>query len=90
MKGNMSKVSPKEERHILPEMTILDVVCRYRGSEAIFRKYDEQAGAFICCRAHFETLRDVRLQTSASYRLTRSNPGLKKAYGSQASIIRLK
>jgi hypothetical protein len=40
-------------------MTVLDVVSRYKGSEAIFRKYDEQAGACICCQALFETLRDV-------------------------------
>lgn len=28
----MSKVSSKEEKHIILEMTILDVVSRYRGS----------------------------------------------------------
>jgi hypothetical protein len=55
----MSNVSSKEEKHILPEMTVLDVISRYRGSEAIFRKYDEQAGECICCNALFETLRDV-------------------------------
>ena len=40
-------------------MTVLDVISRYRGSEAIFRKYDEKAGVCICCQALFETLRDV-------------------------------
>lgn len=55
----MSKVSSKEEKHIIPEMTILDVVSRYRGIEAIFRKYDEQTGICICCQALFETLREV-------------------------------
>jgi len=55
----MSKVGSKEEKHILPEMTVLDMVSRYKGSEAIFRKYDEQADICICCQALFETLRDV-------------------------------
>jgi len=55
----MNKRISKKGRHILPEMTVLDVVSRYRGSEAIFEKYDEQAGVCICCNALFETLRDV-------------------------------
>ena len=55
----MSKVSSKEERYIQPEMTVLDVVSRYRGSEAIFKNYDEQAGVCICCQALFETLKEV-------------------------------
>ena len=55
----MSKVSSKEEKHILPEMTVLDVISRYKGSEAILKEYDEQAGVCICCQALFETLRDV-------------------------------
>jgi hypothetical protein len=55
----VSNVSSKEEKHILPEMIVLDVVSRYKGSEAIFKKYDEQAGVCICCQALFETLRDV-------------------------------
>jgi len=59
MKKNMSKVNSKEEKHILPEMTVLDVVSRYRGSEAIFKNYDEQAGVCICCQALFETLKEV-------------------------------
>jgi len=55
----MSKVSSKEKKHILPEMTVLDVVSRYKGSEAIFRKYEEQEDGCICCQALFEPLRDV-------------------------------
>ena len=61
----MSKEISKGKRHILPEMTVLDVVSRFKGSEAIFRKYDEQAGVCICCQALFETVGDV----VAKYRL---------------------
>ena len=61
----MSKEISKEKHHILPEMTVLDVVSRFKGSEAIFRKYDEQAGVCICCQALFETVGDV----ASKYRL---------------------
>lgn len=39
-----------------PEMTILDVVSRHRKTEAVFKKYDEQAGVCLCCEALFEPL----------------------------------
>lgn len=40
-------------------MTVLDVVSRYRDSEIILKKYDEQAGVCICCQALFKTLREI-------------------------------
>jgi len=40
-------------------MTVLDVVSRYRQTEAVFKRYDTQAGECICCQALFESLRDV-------------------------------
>ena len=39
------------------DMTLLDVVSRFRQTEAVFRKYDERAGVCLCCEALFETLR---------------------------------
>lgn len=45
--------------HIGTEMTVLDVVSKYRQTEAVFKKYDEQAGECICCQALFEPLRNV-------------------------------
>ena len=44
---------------IHPEMTVLDVVSRYRQTEAVFKRYDARAGECICCQALFESLRDV-------------------------------
>jgi hypothetical protein len=64
-KKSMSKGISKEGLHILPEMTVLDVVSRYKVSEAVFRKYDEQAGVCICCQALFETIAEV----ASKYRL---------------------
>jgi len=58
-KDSLGSVTSKERPYILPDMTVLDVVSRYRGSEAIFNKYDEQAGVCICCQALFKTLREV-------------------------------
>jgi len=37
-------------------MTILDVVSMNRQTEAVFRRYDEKAGACLCCEALFEPL----------------------------------
>ena len=44
---------------ISPEMTVLEIIHRYRQTETVFRKYDEQAGTCICCNALFETLEEV-------------------------------
>lgn len=40
-------------------MTILDVVSRYRQTEAVFKQYDEKAGVCLCCQALFDPLGDV-------------------------------
>jgi len=32
-------------------MTVMDVVSLYRKTEIIFKKYEKQAGACICCQA---------------------------------------
>ena len=52
-----------------PEMTVLDVVSRYRETEAVFRKYDKQAGECICCNALFEPLKNL----AAKYDLNLDN-----------------
>ena len=44
---------------INPGMTILDVVSRYRQTESVFKRYDEQAGVCLCCQALFDPLQDV-------------------------------
>jgi hypothetical protein len=41
------------------DMTVLDVVSKYRQTEDVFNKYDEQAGECICCQALFDPLKDV-------------------------------
>ncbi|BBO84330.1 DUF1858 domain-containing protein [Desulfosarcina ovata] len=44
---------------ITPEMTVLDIVSRYRQTETIFKQWDARAGACICCQALFDTLQQV-------------------------------
>ena len=55
----MSSAGLEKENRICAEMTVLDVVSRYRQTEVVFAKYDEQAGDCICCQALFEPLRAV-------------------------------
>ncbi len=50
---------PEERPDIQPHMTVLDVVSRYRRTEAVFRKYDDKAGVCLCCDALFEPLWEV-------------------------------
>lgn len=41
---------------IRPEMTILEIVHKYRRTQDVFKKYDEQKGQCIMCTALFEPL----------------------------------
>ena len=56
----MTNKSEFDQSHpITPEMTVLEVIDRYRETEAVFRNYDEQAGICICCQALFETIGEM-------------------------------
>ena len=41
------------------EMTVLEVMCQYRQTEHVFRKYDAVAGVCLCCQALFDSLADL-------------------------------
>ena len=49
----------RDEKYISPDMTVLDVVSRYRQTEAVFKSYDHSAGECICCNALFESLSEM-------------------------------
>ncbi|MBW2284616.1 MAG: hypothetical protein JRF65_08470 [Deltaproteobacteria bacterium] len=53
---------PEERPDIRPNMTVLDVISRYRRTEAVFRKYDDKAGVCLCCDALFEPLWEVAVR----------------------------
>jgi len=55
----MAKGTHDSEHIIHPEMTILDVISRYRQTEPVFRKYDKDAGVCLCCEALFDPLRKI-------------------------------
>ena len=48
-----------EPLSITADMTILDVVSRYRQTEAVFKEYDKKADACLCCQALFDPLKEV-------------------------------
>jgi len=56
---SMSRSASENMQQIGPEMTVLDVVSKYRQTEAVFKQYDQQAGECICCQALFESLQDM-------------------------------
>ena len=58
----MGKTILKKDHQIHSEMTVLDIVSRYRKTEAVFKQYDKQAGACICCKALFEPLSKVAVK----------------------------
>jgi hypothetical protein len=41
------------------DLTVLDIVSRFRETEAVFKAYDAAAGECICCQALFDRLEDV-------------------------------
>ena len=55
----MSGNAPHNGQAIHGDMTLLDVVSRFRQTETVFRQYDERAGICLCCEALFETLRNT-------------------------------
>jgi len=78
---------PCPEMRISQDMTVLDVVSEYRSTEAVFRSYDDRAGACVCCTCLFETVEALartlgldldaflrELETAASAESTRESP----------------
>ena len=49
----------KTASYITSSMTVLDIVSRHRETEAVFKRWDHEAGICICCQALFETLQDL-------------------------------
>jgi len=42
-----------------PDMSILDLISKFRDAEKIIRSYDGRAGECICCNSLFDSLEDV-------------------------------
>lgn len=54
-----------QNESITPEMTLLEVVHQHRRTEAVFRRYEEQAQGCLLCQALFDTVAEA----AASYGL---------------------
>ena len=52
-------MSEKGEPCLSSQMTILEILSRYRSTETVFRSWDERAGVCICCNALFDTVEEV-------------------------------
>jgi hypothetical protein len=59
MEVSLNKPITDKEKLIYPEMTVLDVISKYRKTEAVFMQYDKQPGVCICCQALFEPLKNI-------------------------------
>jgi len=44
---------------VTPEMTVLEVICRHRETEKVFRNYDTAAGVCLCCQGLFDSLEEL-------------------------------
>ena len=55
----MNKSISDKKNAINADMTVLDIVSRYRHTQDVFKRYDDQAGECICCRALFDPIKDV-------------------------------
>jgi hypothetical protein len=55
----MSKHSLIKQGAVTPDMTLLDVIFRWRPSENIFKAYEGQAGTCLRCHALFDTLAEA-------------------------------
>ncbi|WP_022669258.1 hypothetical protein [Desulfospira joergensenii] len=44
---------------IQAEMTVLDIVAKWKPTQKVFKRYDARAGECICCNMLFNTLDQV-------------------------------
>lgn len=44
---------------IQPDMTVLDIVAKWKPTQEVFKGYDARAGECICCHMLFNTLDQV-------------------------------
>ena len=54
-----SKVTAETIPGITPETTIIDVISRYRKTESILKRLEEETGTCICCRGLFLSLSEA-------------------------------
>ena len=52
-------MAENEASCIEPQMTVLDIVSRFRATEAVFKRWDSRAGECICCQSLFDTVQQV-------------------------------
>lgn len=78
---NKKNAMQDDPHSISPDMTVLDIVSRFRKTEAVFKKYDRVAGGCICCEALFDPLEKVAEKYNLDLQTLLTD--LKKATGLQ-------
>jgi hypothetical protein len=58
-KRQSAPFSPSPPAVITPEMTVLDIIDRYRETEWVFKAWEEKTGVCICCQALFSSLAEA-------------------------------
>ena len=54
-------MSPNEGL-VKPQMKVVEVIYRFRPTEAVFKRYDQKAGECICCQALFDSVGQVAVK----------------------------
>jgi iron-sulfur cluster repair protein YtfE (RIC family) len=44
---------------VTADSTLLDIVSKWPATDAVFRRYDDQAGVCLCCSCLFDTLEEI-------------------------------
>jgi len=55
----MNNVISPDANELTPQMTLLEIMYRWRASETVFRAYESQAGVCLRCQALFDSLEEV-------------------------------
>ncbi len=50
------------DKKIHQDMTVLDIISKYRQTEVVFKGYDKSAGECVCCNALFEPLKNIAVK----------------------------
>jgi hypothetical protein len=61
----MASLDASPDLVVTPQMTLLEIMYRWRATEAVFKAYEGQAGVCLRCQALFDTLEKV----AGTYRL---------------------
>jgi len=57
--SDQGELSASSRPRITARMEVLEVIHRHRSTEAVFKAYEAETGACLCCEALFDTLEEA-------------------------------